>query len=482
MFNVKMILAGIAMMTVAISSCDEDTTTMGNSLTNSVDKFAIVTDTFEVSTRSIISDSVLSRSAHCYLGRIKDPEAGSYITSDYMTQFALLENEATFVFAPKDSLAVVDEQGECLADSCALNVVISSYIGDSLTAMKMTVTELETPVKDNQGYYTSFDIEKQGYLRKDGIRKNKVYAISDLLLSDSVRNMRRSGSYFEYVTIPLNDPYTDKEGKTYNNYGTYLLQNYYKHPEYYKNSFAFAQHLCPGFYFQTTDGLGLMAEIERTQLVVYYSYRMNGATYSQSKAFTATSEVLQTNHFTSNKENKERLASKDDCTYLKTPDGIFTEVTLPIEKIKQGHENDSITSARITFNRMNDLSELSDDLLKDPTYLLMIERDSLYTFFEHRNLPNNINSYLASLVSSQNSYTFNNISGLVNHMYANRNKSENWNKAVLVPVDITTTSSSSSTTTSTVNNEMRVTSVRLVGGSNNRHQPIRISVVYNKNK
>ena len=116
----------------------------------------------------------------------------------------------------------------------------------------------------------------------------------------------------------------------------------------------------------------------------------------------------------------------------------------------------------------------------------MVERDSLYSFFENRNVPNNITSYLASYNSTKNTYTFNNISSLVNHMYDNRNKSVNWNKVVLVPVEITTTSTSStsgySTSVATVNNELQVTSIRLVGGSRNQHDPVRISVIYNKTK
>lgn len=134
---------------------------------------------------------------------------------------------------------------------------------------------------------------------------------------------------------------------------------------------------------------------------------------------------------------------------------------------------------------MNDKSELSDDILQEPTNLLMIERDSLYSFFEERNLPNNKTSYLASYNKSKNSYTFNNISGLVNHMYANRNKTPNWNKLVLVPVQVTTTStstSSSSTSVARVSNELRVMSIRLVGGKQNQHEPVQISIVYNSNK
>ena len=162
--------------------------------------------------------------------------------------------------------------------------------------------------------------------------------------------------------------------------------------------------------------------------------------------------------------------------------------------IKQNHENDTITSAKIIFHKMNDKTELAEKLLKDPTTLLMVERDSLETFFEKRKKPDNISSYLATLSSSYNSYTFNNISALINFLYTKKNNGganftaehPNWNKVVLVPVQTTTTSSSSyystSTTISAVNNEMSITSSRLVGGPDNQHDPITISVIYNKGK
>ena len=69
-------------------------------------------------------------------------------------------------------------------------------------------------------------------------------------------------------------------------------------------------------------------------------------------------------------------------------------------------------------------------------------------------------------------------------MYANRNKSVNWNKVVLVPVQVTTTNTSTSsgsvTKVATINNELKVMSIRLVGGKRNQHDPVRISVIYNK--
>ena len=190
--------------------------------------------------------------------------------------------------------------------------------------------------------------------------------------------------------------------------------------------------------------------------------------------------MLQTTHFTTDKTHLEELLKRTDCTYIKAPDGMFTEVTLPIADIKRNHENDTITSAKIVFRRMNDTSELSDDLLSEPRDLMIVESDSLFSFFEKRNLPNNIATYLATYDKSKNTYTFNNISGLINQMYSKRNKSADWNKAILVPVQKVTTTTNNTTTVASVSNELKVVSVRLVGGEHNQHEPVRISIVYNQ--
>ena len=471
------------MITIAISSCTEDTMTLGNTLVNSADQFIITSDTFDVSTRSIIADSVLARSTYSYLGKIKDPETGSYISADFMTQFSTLESEQESLFPPEVILfgEVDDHTDVTMADSCFLNIIIESFMGDSLSAMKLTTLELDKPVKENLQYYTNFDLEENGFIRTNGICQNKVYSLSDLTQSDSLRYKNQDGTNYFRIRIPLNSPYTDKEGLTYNNYGSYVMRTYYEHPEYFKNSQTFIQKVCPGFYFKTTDGLGLMTEVQQTQMIIHYHYTGDGKKYSNSKVFSGNEEVLQTTHFTSDKENIKRLAADDECTYLKAPDGIFTEVILPVDDIKRGHENDTITSAKMVFRRMNEISELSDNLLAEPQYLMILERDSLYSFFENRNLPNNVASYVASYNSNKNTYTFNNISGMINSMYNKRNISANWNKAVIVPVQVTTASTSSSTSSiASVNNELRVVSVRLVGGSNNKHDPTRISIVYSQ--
>lgn len=482
----KWLMAGIAILTIAISSCNENTNTMGYSLTSDADRFSLVPDTFRIeSMQSIKADSVLARSSYCYLGSIKDPETGAYISSDFTTQFNLLENESSYIFAAKKDITSLDADGEPIATSCYLTVLINDYLGDSLTAMKLVVEELDKPIEENKLYYSNFDPEASGYIRNDGLKQAKVYSMVDLTLSDSMRYVRQTNSYYSYIKIPLNKQYKAKDGVTYKNYGTYLMRTYYQHPEYFKNSISFIKNVCPGFYIKTVDGQGVMAEVLNVQLNVDYKFKTDGTDYNGSKIFYGTEEVMQTTHISNDKGKIDSLVNRvKDCTYLKTPAGIFTEVTLPVDQIKKGHVNDSILSAKIIFQRMVDLNNRTDDLLNDATELLMIERDSLYSFFEQSNVTNNRTSYLASFNSSLNTYTYNNISSLINQMYTNRDKgSKNWNKVVLIPVKTSSvrTSSYSSATVTGINNEMAITSTRLVGGIKNPRNPV-ISVIYNQSK
>jgi len=483
------LFAGLVIAATALIACDDTTDTLGNSLTNNTDQFDILTDTFNVTTKSITVDSVLSRSQYSYLGHIKDTETGTYVTSNYTTQFAILErmDESTSTLFPKEDSIRSIEDGKVVADSCKMRIYFYSSIGDSLNPMKLSINELAKPVDEGIAYYSNFDPEAEGYLRNDGheIKKNKVYTTLDLNLSDSLRGKVVDKTNMENVTIPLNDKYTDVDGKEYKNYGTFLLRKYYEHPEYFDNSYSFIHNVCPGFYVKSTNGLGVMSEVYMTEISLYYRFESNDTLYNGACVLSGTEEVMQTTRVVNDKQTMKALADDNSCTYLKTPAGIFTEVTLPIDEIISGHESDTISSAKIVFTRYN--SKDSESYITAPQNVLLLPKDSLFSFFENKNLSDNKTSYLCSLNESYNTYTYNNISNLVTAM-ANAKKngtaSADWNKAVLVPVTLATSTSSSSTTSTVigVSNNMSLTSTRLVGGSANQHSPITISIIYNKFK
>lgn len=462
------------MTAITISACDEDTQGIGSSLEGDIDRFTILTDTFEVTSRSIIVDSVLARGSSCYLGCMKDPETNDYVTSSYTTQFVQLEALADNVF-PDDEDIASRIDGEAIADSCHLNIYVNSFVGDTLAPMKLIVHELNRPAKENILYYSDFDPAEQEMIRIDGLHKTKTYTYVNYLLSDSLRN---TTSFLPYINIIINDPYTAKDGTVYNNYGTYVIQNYLKHPEYFKNSLTFNQNVCPGFYFESAGGAGIITKVFTTELVVFYRvHDDDGKVSTRARRFTATEEILQTSNIHHNKKRIEQLAADNSCTYLKTPAGIFTEVTLPIEDIMRGHEKDTLASAQIIFERYN---SVEDNALNAPTYLVMIPKAKLYSFFEEKGLPDSKTSFLSALNSSYNTYTFDNISTLVTSLWNNRNfGDEDWNKVVLVPVE-RNGGNASATSTTKVSNLMSLTSTRLIGGSENTHKPITISVIYSK--
>ncbi len=219
-----------------------------------------------------------------------------------------------------------------------------------------------------------------------------------------------------------------------------------------------------------------------TELQVYYRYTENDSTINGMIRMSGTEEVMQTNTIINDRERTKQLAEEDTCTYMKAPAGIFTEVTLPVEEIMYGHENDTLSAAKVVFTRLNPTD--ADNSFGEPTTVMILPKDSLYSFFENKNLPDNKQTFLATYDNTRNTYTFNNIDGLVSAMckakIEGKTTSDSWNKAVLVPVAVTQSTSSSSTSITNVSNEMALKSTKLVGGANNRHKKIKISVVYNK--
>lgn len=393
---------------ITIASCDDTTDSIGNSLTDNMDMLKVTTDTFNVATRSIVADSVLSRSTTGYLGKIRDIETGNYITGDFMAQFSTLEN---YKLPEKDSIVSLQD-GEVIADSCSIRLFYTDYYGDSLATMNITAYEMNEPMKEGVKYYSNFDPIAEGLIRNDGMKVNKTYTLTDLSISDEDR--ADESSYTPNIKINLNKPYTDKNGVTYNNYGTYIMRMYYEDPDRFKNSYNFIHEVCPGFYFKTNDGIGSMAYITVSQLNIYFRY-LNDSTYVGTTSFSATEEVLQTTNISNDKQNIADLANDNTCTYLKTPAGIFTEITLPVDEITENHSNDTINTAKISLTRINNNTH-DEYSLSAPSTLLMIPKDSLYTFFENGDNVDYKKSFIATYSSSTNQYTFNNISGMITYM------------------------------------------------------------------
>lgn len=506
-------ITAIALCAMALISCDEDTANIGTSLTNDNDRLTVTTHNFNVVTQSIAVDSVFTRERRGYFGRVKDPETNAYVKSEFTTQFNMMEDMVS-TFPKREEITSKDANGNIIADSCFIRIIldVNNSYGDTLASMKLRVSELDRPINNELMHYTNFDPKEKGYIRQGGMRYDKMFTMRDLTESDSVRyltevNLHRNtattndNSYYDEMILRFDKPYTDKDGVTYNNLGTYILRQYYDHPEYFKNSYNFIHHVFPGLHFETIDGTGVMARVMEMDMFVFYRVKdVFDDEDEDSKDFimmSSTEEVVQTTKVTNDKEAINRLVADNSCTYLKTPAGIFTEVTFPVDEISTSHPTDSLLSAKIAFQRQNNQSQASTLAFNVPDKLMLIEKDSLDSFFKSRGLFNNIYAYQVTL--DKNAYTFNNISNLLTRMHQAKEKGvksdpnwvakhPNWNKALLVPVEINSIKYSSSTVYGTQTNEtpistenkLGLTSTRLVKGT--AEQPIQIQVIYGKFK
>ena len=484
------LLTVLVIAALTFAACDDTTEGIGGSITNKIDNINISNSAFNVTTKSIVADSVLSRNNTGLIGKMKDPETGNYVKGDYMTQLSVLP---TFSVDTLDYIKQANN-GSIEADSCYLLVSYNASYGDTIAPMKVTAYEMTRPMSENKEYYSNYDAFKEGWVSENNQHWSSNYNLSN---TSDVKNFK----------IYLNKPYTTKDGKTYKNYGSYILQTYEKHPEYFKTNFKFLHNVCPGFYIKNVGGTGNMAKIWNTELIFYWTRHktINKDSTAVSigyNRFDGTEEVLQLNKIENDTENLKKLASKDQekCTYLKSPAGIFTEVTLPIEDIMKGHEKDTLNTATISFPRLNNENEDNPYNFATPSTILMVQKDSLKSFFEKSKLADSRTSYTASYSSTgtyKNAYTFQNIANLVSAMYKNKGKGENWNKVVLVPVNVITTTQGYTTVISKINHDMSLASTRLIVGTDDPDKdyttdkktgkkvasgPIRIKVIYSKFK
>lgn len=476
------LLTVLAIAALTFAACDDTTEGIGGSITNDIDNINISSAVFPVATKSMVSGAVLSRNNSGLIGKMKDPETGNYVKGDYMTQLGVLSSFDVDTVAIKNA-----NNGSIEAYGCYLLVSYNASYGDTIAPMKVTAYEMTKPMTEEQEYYSDYDAFKNGWVSENNQHWSSNYNLSN---TSDVKNFQ----------ISLNKPYT-KDGKTYNNYGSYILQTYAKHPEYFKTNYKFLHNVCPGFYIKNVGGTGNMAKIWNTELIFQYKRQYttkakDGVTDSiivdsLYNRFDGTEEVLQLNKIENDTKNMEQLASQENCTYLKSPAGIFTEVTLPIEDIMKGHEKDTLNTATISFPRLNNIDEDNAYNFATPSTILMVQKDSLQSFFEKSKLADSRTSFTTSYSTSgtyKNAYTFQNVANLVSAMYKNKGKSENWDKVVLVPVSIITVTQGYTTVITKINHDMALASTRLIRGvistdsSGKKTSPIQMKVIYSKFK
>lgn len=455
------------LLAALVYSCDDSTTGIGDSLIPGGDRIDANTESYKFTTRSLLADSVYARTSTAYLGRYTDEQFGEF-SADFLAQFTCPDN---FEF---------DEEVEEIT-GVTLNLAYTTYFGDSLNAMRMQVDTLDKiiPEKELSTFYTSVNPTEYYNERAKPIAIKAYSAVgpSTVIVKDTLNN---SGAFYYLQSIKLPK-----------NLGDYMFDKYKKNKDNYKDADAFIKNVLKGVYVRCTHGDGTILYIDDMWLgltakkVIENSAGVRDSVLYRSYDFAATKEVIQANHF-QNSEKLKELVADPTCTYIKSPAGIFTEATFPAAKIYEEHKRDTLNGVSVTFTRYNDKSD-SKYKMDPPTYLLMVRKKEMFSFFEENKMYDNQTSFLCDY-SGNNTYTFSNIAPLITYCINERNKgleadpdweakNPDWNKVVLIPVKPETVKSNQTTQIVGVSNSLGMESARLKGGTKPDHE-LKMQIFY----
>lgn len=421
-------------------ACENSLNRIGGSVQPEDDIVNVYVDTFEVTSRTFLTDSVYSRTITAQLGIFDDPMFGE-VTADYMAEFYRAEG-----FMLHDH--IVDNK----VDSVMFRIFYSSYTGDSLNPMEVSVYELERNL--DKSHYTNID--PSDYCDRTRLLCRGFYTAKNNSIPDSIKDYTNN---YDFVQMRLPDNFTQR-----------VLNNE-----------------VPQVYITNTYGRGTMLTINNTEVAFHFKYRdylkdqndedsiviRNG-----SRILPVTKEVLQLNRI-KNDIPAKFLIDNDTATFIKTPAGLYTEVTLPVQNIKDKLVGKTINTVKFSIPTFRPYTSTNSTGV--PRYLMMVQSSKMNSFFETTLKPDNRTTYVAMLDSTRVSgssayvfsYNFNNIAPYINDLIK-RNDIEDGVKIALVPVEATVDAESG--IISRVRNLLHPTSIMLKKGQERG----KVTVIYSE--
>lgn len=405
----------LALLSGLCFSCNDSTLSVGKDIIPESEKTNTETKTFEITAKTIQVNSVLANTSNCYLGAIENNSIQGISQVGFLSQYHILPN---YKYPAKDKMIV--ENNKVVADSCDLYLYFNEVFGHPNTTLKVQAQKLsDTNIMPEDGLNNT-SLNPNDYLDATTTIKGETsFNIQERLsMASSAEN-----AYKGYVQIKLPTEYA-----------TNILNKYYEHPEWFKNSYQFIHHVCPGFGFSTSGSLGAVLKVDISTLNLYFRYHTktkedNDTIVNGMHRMVATPEVIQ-NNFVKNIFDFENIANQEQFSYITSPAGVTTELDLNIEDFTTSTKNDSINQVRINLQVTN---TEGDSYLKHPEMLVLLRKKDLNEFFESQQMPDMKTSFYAAYNANTKSYVFINIVPLINVLKEEKNKKDS-QKLVLVPV------------------------------------------------
>jgi hypothetical protein len=431
---------GIIATIILLSGC-ESAGIVGSEMQPAGDLSAVYSDTFTLKASTVALDSIYAKTSYGYLGEMYDESFGT-LKSSYLCQFYCQDNfkfKQTPINGKIDSVkfGIAYERG--------------NWIGDSLAPMHVSVFPLTKQLEGH--FYTNYNPE--GCADMLHPLAQMTYTPRDRSVSDSIWSL--GGDYYYYPTLSMKMPTELGQAfydATINNSGIFTNQQTFN--KYF-----------PGVYITNTFGSGNILVIETTWMTIYYDYMTknssgNDTILRATENFIVTEDVIQLNSFR-NTDISTLLAPSNEYTYIKTPAGVYTRISIPLKEISGKIRDRKINNAYFTLSAFP--REDKPYALAQPNYLLLLPEDSLGNFFRDGKLDNFVTSF-ASMPKSTDvlTFSFGNISLMVDHYIKNHPELEELNLLVIPierTVQIDQNSGQPTNTSTSIKNYLRPAGLKL---------------------
>lgn len=406
---------------IGISSCGDENSMIGSSIVDT-DLEIVVDSSFQkmVTAESIPNDSVVGRTITQLIGRISIPGYGK-LETDFLTQFMSASTFDTVGVDRLDSLVLY------------LSYNTESFTGDSLAPMQLSVYPLEKQLKSP--VYSSID-PAEYYNAQSAPIALKSYNASFLGLPDSLVKLG-----YKTIRVKLPDAMAEQ-----------LFEKYKTDPLVFSSPSRFTQYF-PGFYVKTSYGSGCVVNVQNSVMNLHYTKTTvindKDSTYASTQTLMAvTPEISTGNHI--RLEIDPTLQSNIDAgqVYLQAPAGLNVLLHFPTREIVRSFE-ESVGAGGSTIQGLINslilevpLKELpkSSYKLEPPQFLLFVRKSELQSFFEKKELADNVRSFYAEYNSDTRKYSFTGLRTFLNDVIEKKRQGTEITDAdeeiVLVPVSV----------------------------------------------
>lgn len=466
------------------TSCKDEISDIGYSTRPENDKIHIVTDTLQCGVATAYRDSIYVRTGYPLLGNITDPEYGS-IKAGYLAQFyASTKLGLTYMdgdsiifnilrtSAPRemgfDTKDIFKSRFDSLInndiDSLTLRIYYTTYYGDSLSPMQLSIYALNQDAKlerePEKAFYSNYDFTQ--YYKTENLLGKKAYTTANRALSEE--DKKEAGS--SYIEIRLSDEFKDKFFRSAIEAAIARDEEgraaYPAYKDIFSSISSMRENFLSGVAIQPTFGDGSIIKVFNTAIWFYYRsfhrYNKDGtilrnatdtadSTYvnSHQQVMAVTPDVVQMASLGLKDIKKDERLQDKESAYITSPQGYYTTLDLPIgHAIRHMMDNEERKDSAYFLGGANFqlMCQKPQGALLSSTpvgHVMMVEEAHMNQFFEESKTPeaksSAIGTYVADSVSNQiYYYTFGNLSTLVLGLASNKDYG-GWNKSMDTPIE-----------------------------------------------